>query len=668
MVELRTSRCVERLFFFAVAASAQGFRLGTWEGILDGTTEYARQDTTTGGTPGPTFETFRTEERLSLRNAGAYFFDPRLVTFTLGGTFGLSQERLSFDSTTAKRSGTLVGYEAFIGVLSESPYSLNLFANRDQTITSQIFGGRTEIVRENRGGTLFAKQIYVPSTLGFRQEVQTEETRTGTVVARRDETRNILTYQGDRGWEDSEASLRYEFIDLSDRVFPNLSYQSHEGNLYYSLEFGPELNRRWDSRMRLFTRTGTAELTTATVDETLRIDHTDRLQTNYRYSLLRVETVGGATTTNVVGFNLRHRLYESLTTDFHLDTIIATLPNGERDTYRGRLDFAYTKRLPWDGRLNVGLGGGMQYDENRFRVQETFVPQEAHTAATPLALPIQLASPFVVVASIVVTKTAVGPLPVGCIAPPGPPTPLVLGRDYTVRTAGDITEIVPIPCAGVIPGINPGDTIAVDYQVAVPTSLTFTTATWRADASVDYRWIRPYIIFERFDQNLVSGRDGRFLDDQRSDTIGTELRHDGQRLRANLVGEARRYTSRRVAYDTVRSNQFVGFTILPELTLTLNADEALFAYSQPRRQTRTVNGRATLNYALNGNLFAEAFAGMRLLKDTLVPTERITEAGLRVRWTLRRIEVEPTLQFFDRRRGEADIKDFRAMLRMIRRF
>jgi hypothetical protein len=652
----------------ATPAVAQVFRLGSWEGALEGTVEYSRQKTKSGEQPGSRFEDLRTEERLSLRNSGAYIIDPRLATITLGGTFALDQEHLSFDSSSGTTNGTLLGYDAFLGILSEAPYSLNLFANRSQTINSQVFGGRTEVISENRGATVFARQIYVPSTLNFHQETTNEETRAGTTIARREETRNVVTYQGDRGWEDSETSLRYEFTDLSDHVFPNLSYQSHDGSLFYSLDFGPELNRRWDSRARFFTRTGIAELTTATLDETLRIDHTERLQTNYRYSLLHLETTGGATTSHTGAFDLRHRLYKSLTTTLGLDTSFATLPDGEKNTYRGRLDFAYRKTLPWEGLLSVGLGGRMQYDDNRFHAAESFVPQETLTAATPFALAIQLANPFVDTASIVVTKTAAGPLPVGCIAPPGPPTPLVLGRDYTLNTVGDLTEIVPVPCSGIIPGINPGDTIAVDYRFAVPSSLAFTTTTWHADISMDYRWIRPYFSHEQSNQHLVSGQDGRFLDDVRSDTVGTELRYDGQRLRASILGEARSYTSHRVAYGEVRSNQFVGFTILPELTLTVAADEAWFDYSLPQRRTQTLNGRATLSYVLNANLFVDLFLGMSHLKDSEVPTERDIEAGLRVRWTFRKLEIDPSFEFFDRRRGDTDTKDYRAMLHIIRRF
>ncbi len=655
-------------FFVATSASAQVFQLGRWDGALEAVTEFSRQNTKTTGQGSSRFDDLRAEELLTLRNTGGYFFDPRLATLTLGGTFGLDQERFSSDGTSESRSGTLWGYEAALDVLSESPYSLNVFANRNQTINNQVFGGRTELTQESEGARLYAKEIYIPSTLSFRRENLNNETRTGTVIARQDETRNVVTYQGNRGWENSEASLNYEFIDLSDHVFPDLGYHSHDGNLYYSLDFGPELNRRWDSRMRFFSRTGTTKLTTATVDEALRIDHTERLQSNYRYSFLWTETAGGATTTHIAAFDLRHRLYESLTTTFGLQTTIAMLPNGERDTYESRLDLAYQKRLPGDGRLNIGIGGGLQYTDNHFQTQESFVPQEAHTAATPFALPILLGNPFVDVTSIVVTKTAVGPLPAGCIPPPGPPTPLVAGRDYTVRTTGDTTEIDPLPCSGATPGINPGDTIAVDYRFAVPTSLVYTTDTWRANVSVDYRWIRPYLIVEGYDQNRVSGQDGRFLDDVRSETAGLELRSDGQRLRASILGEAQSYTSHRVAYDAVRSNQFLGFTILPELTLTVTASEAWFDYSLPRRRTQTLDGRATLSYVFGASLIADAFAELRYFKDTLAPTERTIESGVRVRWMFRKIEVDPTLELFDIHRGDTTTRDFRAMLHIIRRF
>ncbi|MFQ5914317.1 MAG: hypothetical protein ACE5JS_14145 [Nitrospinota bacterium] len=651
------------------AASAPPFRLGTWAGSMRSLLDYARQDTKTEGSQQTSVERRRTEQQITLRNSGAYIYDPRLVTLTVGGTFGLSQEGVKTDGTSDSREGRLWGFDAFAGILPGRPVSLNLLANRDQSFVSRELAGQTEVLSENLGATLFVSRSYIPSTLAFRRESREDESRAGAIVTRREEERNIITYEGRRGWIDSEMDLRYEFLDLSDKVFPDLSFQSHEGELNYSLDFGPELNRRWDSRLHVFTRTGVTELTNWNLNELLRIDHTERLRSDFRYSFVRTETSAGVTTTHAGESTLQHRLYESLTTTLGVDGTVQTLPGGEKDTYRGRLDLAYTKRLPREGRLNVGLGGEFQYEDDRFGVAETSVSQETHTAATPFALPIALRNPFVVPSSVVVTKVAVGPLPAGCLPAPGPPTPLVLGGDYTLRTDGDITEIVPLPCSATTPGINPGDTIAVDYRFTVSPSLTFTTTTWRADVSLDYRWIRPFFIHEQSEQELLSGRDGQFLNDMQSDTVGTELRYDGRRLRARLLGEARRFTSSRQAFDTVRSAQSLALALLPTLALNISGDQAFSEFSRPRTQSRTtLTGRAALTYSLGAQLFVDTSTAVRYLKDSLAPTERTTEAGLRVRWLFRKLEVNPALEFFDRQRGETNTKEYRATLRIIRRF
>lgn len=653
---------------WAATASAEVFRLGSWEGALEGVGSGSRQKSTSGGATTQSYRSWLVEERLTLRNSGAYFFDPGLATLTLGGSFGLSQMWEKSDGASDARRGTLLGYQVSLGLLQASPYALTLFADRDDTVSEQPLNGQVNLTRETRGATLVLRNLPVPSSLFFRQEIQQEESRGLGFVARRDETRNIVSYEGARGWENAEGSLRYEFTDLADRVLPGLDYQSHEASAYYSLDFGPELNRRWDSRVRFFTRTGASELTTATVDEMLRIDHTDWLQSNYRYALQYVETPGGATTTHTGSVGLRHRLYESLTTDARLETIRSSQPNGQIATYRGRADTTYRKRLPGDGLLSIGAGAGLAYDDNQFRQSEGFVPQEALFAATPFALPIALVNPNVVATSIVVTKTAFGPQPAGCIAPPGPPTPLVLGRDYTVRTVGQTTEIVPIACAGATPGINPGDSLAVEYRFTLSPSLAYTTASWRGDVSLDYGWVRPYLLYEQTDQRRISGQDSSLLDDQRTATAGVELRRVGPRLYASMVGEVRRFDSDRVAYEGLRLNQLLSYSILPELVLVLTGEQSWTDYSLPSRRTQSYGGRATLTYALDGNLLAELYGAIRKLKDDVVPDERIVEGGFRLRWMIRKIELSPSLEYYDRVRGDVETQDLRVMLRIVRRF
>jgi hypothetical protein len=648
-------------------AWAQPLRLGVWDGAIEGVGDFAQQQITVSGSRS-TLESTRFQEQLTLRNSGISVYDPRLLSLTVGGTFGLAQEDVLVDRQEFSRDGTVYGYDGVANVLSGRPYSLMLFANRNQTFLTRELAGRTETTTENRGLTLFARRLYVPSSLTFRQELLQDQSRTAGIVSRRDERRNIVTFEGQRGWVDTEADLRYEFVENTDDVLSELSFRSHEGSASWSRDFGSELNWRWDSRTRYFTRSGLAGLTLLTVDQLLRADHTERLSSEYRYFLARTEIAGGATTTHTGSASLRHRLYESLVTAPGLDVIVQTLPDGQKETLRGRLDLAYTKRLPKGGRLAIGLGGTSLYEDQRFNRAETFIPQESHTATTPFALPIALNNPFVVPDSVTVTKVAVGLLPAGCVPPSAPPLPLVLGRDFTLRTVGNVTEIVPLPCAGATPGINPGDVIAVDYRFGVPRSLTFTSTTWRADVSIDYGWVRPFFIHEQTDQSLLSGADDRFLNDERSDTAGIEFRYEGGPMRASALGEVRRYVSDRVVYDAVRSSQFVAIAVLRGMTLSLNADESLLSFQKPSRETRTLSGRATLTYAFDAALLAEAFGEVRALNDTLLPAEVTSEGGVSARWFYRKLEVSPAFSYIQRDRGDVESREYRATIRTIRRF
>lgn len=627
-----------------------------------------RQETKTGDAERSRFERLLTEERLTLQNSGAFIYDPRLVNFTLGGTFGLTQDRFSTDDAEQKAVATLSGYNLLANVLPEQALSLSLFANRQESLFSRELAGRSEAVSENRGATLHARRLWIPSSLAVRQERQEEESAVGAVIARRAERRQVLRYEGQRGWVDSEMGAFYEFSDTVDEILPALSFRSHDAQLNYSLDFGEELNRRWDSRLRLTSRTGLVESTLWTVDQSLRIEHTSTLGTDYRYSLVRSEARTAEITTHSAAANLRHRLWGSLTTTAGLGGIRQATRDSEKDIARGRLDLGYTRRLPLGGRLNVGLGGGLQYEDARFRTTEVSVSQEAHTAATPVALPIALGNPLVVISSVAVAKTAVGPLPAGCVPPPGPPTPLTAGVDYTLLLRGEITEIVPIPCAGATAGINPGDTIAVDYRFSVPAALTFTTEGWRADFGVDYPWARVFASHEESRQDLVAGRDGRFLDSVRSDGVGGELRWDHPRAHASLGAEARRYESGRTRYDTLRASALAQVTILPDLVLRVNADRTVTDFPDQDRRTQSISGRAGLSYTFGARLYADVSGGIVNVDDTLQGAQRTADARLAVRWLFRKIEVAPTVEYFERSYGDTVSKEYRAILRTIRRF
>ncbi len=61
-------------------------------------------------------------------------------------------------------------------------------------------------------------------------------------------------------------------------------------------------------------------------------------------------------------------------------------------------------------------------------------------------------------------------------------------------------------------------------------------------------------------------------------------------------------------------------------------------------------------------------ASTRWLDDTLLPDERNTEASFRIRWLLRELELTPSFEFYDRRREDTVTREYRMLLRAVRRF
>ena len=153
--------------------------------------------------------------------------------------------------------------------------------------------------------------------------------------------------------------------------------------------------------------------------------------------------------------------------------------------------------------------------------------------------------------------------------------------------------------------------------------------------------------------------------------MGAELRYDGSRLRASLLGEARRARSTQVDDDSLRGNGFVDFTILPQLTARLSADYVITEFSDPHRETRSQAARAGLIYSFStfgSTVFVDASTGYRRLEDTAQPSDQLIEARLAVRWLYRKLEFSPSFEFFERQRGDTTTTEYRAIVRTIRRF
>ncbi len=312
--------------------------LGRWQGESTFFLDWENQDDESSQTR---YETILFQERLGLRNVGAFIVDPRFLTLNLGGSFGLSQEEPIAVTDNALRvgNGTLHDY-AFDGLFfSDKAYPITLFANRNQSTLTQGFGGRSDVTFESRGGMVELREdnfltdygfLNFSSLLDVHQEILNEDSAVFGSPFRRDETRNIVRYRGHKGGETSDVDLLYELNDVSDPLNPTNVFDSHTVRASHSMDFGPTLNRRLDSVFYYFTRTGSAPGSYLSVDEGLHLDHNSDLATDYRYNFSQSDSDAGVTTTNAANIGLLHRVYRLLTTTLNARGMRQDFPTGDK--------------------------------------------------------------------------------------------------------------------------------------------------------------------------------------------------------------------------------------------------------------------------------------------------------------------------------------------------
>lgn len=638
------------------------FGLGRWGGEVELGYEQDRQVTRSPGSPDLVFNRLRNDERLDIRNQGFFFVDPRLFTGNLGLTFDLFQEHDRFDGNKEYQNGKLTGYNFDAGLLSEKPYSATIFANHSENIFNREFGGRSEVTFESRGASLRLREDsflrdwgapYLNATLSAREEHTLEETTSFAQRFTRDETRNITTLDVNKGFVNSDLGFRYEQTDVMDRARPQSAFQTQAANLNYSLDFGPTLNRRWDSRVYYLDRTDNSPATFLTVDEQLHIEHHQDLFTDYRYLLLRNDTQTGATTTQNGTFLVHQRLYKNLTTDYKLQGQTQDLPGGNRSYYAGQVDLNYRRSLTPDRYVFVRLGTRYQLDDNDLNVSRVNVVDEPHTAPSPLGVGVgfTLNNPFAIASTIVVLDSS------RIAATPG--------VDYDIVQEGDSTNIVPIVGSLVI---SAGESLFVSYAFEVAPSIEYSTASWWVSGGIDFRWIAVSYGHEESDQTLIAGRDGRFLDDRRSDTAQLELRGDWGSVQARAGSTYLTLDSTRLAYARWQFSQFLAYRPQFDLLLSLNTEQSYTDYRLPERESSTHSARLSFDRFAPSGWYTTVYASTRTLHDSQQPDETLREAGLKARRSIGKLSIVPSLTWSDRERGGVATTDRRVEVKVTRRF
>ena len=648
------------------AQSLSDLHLGRWGGSLDMAYGTDRQETRSGdGSAGIDSARRRMQERMTIRNEGFSFLDPRVFSGNLGLTFGLVQDQDNTNGTVSSRRAKLTGYAFDSSLFSAFPYNGTLYANRTQNFLTQPFG-RTDVAFENRGATFRLREDSPLRDWGLpflsanlRAEQQHVKETTTSVLGqsfRRDEIRNVLSLDSHKGFETADLDVRYEFNDLENSSLPSASFQSQTANLNYSRDFGPLLNRRSDTRFFYYTRSGASKFSIFNADQRLRVEHQKNLSTSYSYLLAKTDTQAGATTSQNGAFDLRHKPYRDLITNAQMSARRQETPAGTRDGYAGQLALQYHRQLPGNGTAFANASGRRQLDDNRLRASQIVVTDEAQGAPTPLGAGagFPLNQSFVVASSIVVVDTRGGAR-----------LATTLGTDYDVVVEGNLIRIVPLPTSAVILA---GDPLALSYTYELDPSLKYSTDSRSLGGGVDFRWIAFSYAHEQSAQKLISGLDSRFLQDTRKDSAQFDLRGAWKTFQAQAGAGYVSYDSTRLAYTQHRYTQLASYRPTRNLVLALNSDLTLSDFKLPAHQTDSRSVRLTLDWYAPWGWTTTAFAGQRVYKDTLQPAETITEVGLRARLSYGKLDISTAFTASDRMRGGFQTSSWRLDLLATRRF
>ena len=653
-----------------LAFSLQGyegdFQLGQWQGELQGAYQFENQTSSSQGQPSLSETRDRFDEVMKLKNDDFYVIDPRLLTGDAGLDLDLYQEQdHASPGAGSSMNGLLWGYNFDTTVFPQLPENVTVYANQNQGVFNTTFGGRTTTDISNYGMLAqvledsFLKNhgiYYFTSRLSIRQEELDEKTTQLGSSFKLDQTRDIVDYIAEKGYQNSDLRFHYDFDNEKDTGTQNLNFQTQLASLRYSLDFGPTLNRNLDSDIFYYDRTGTGgQQSDLFLSELLRLDHYQNLYSTYQYQLQNIDTQDQGSTLYQYGlFELHHRWYQNLDQILSLGGIRQTLSGGgDTTTYWISGQNGYSHTLPWQGNFFLNTLGQYGITDNNVPSGQIPVIDESHVA--PLnGAPFTLDNTFVLTNTIVVVDTRGG----GRL-------PTQLNTDYDVIELGNQTQIQVVPTSLVI---QPGDPLAVSYSYQVPASARYSTTTKQVTVGVTYPWIDLSYSYNSISENLLSGQGAQFLTNETTNTGTIGLHHDWETILARANATYETVKSSDVSFTMTDFAQNVSYHAPWSLLLGVSGDETFTNYTTPKRQTKSYavmfNGDRSFWDA--GTL--SAFLTLRTLQDSEIATQDQFDAGMRIKYIYGKLQFAPSILWYDRTWGTVSSADLRFEIRVTRFF
>ena len=314
-------------------------------------------------------------ERFDIETGG-FIYHPALMTFTLRLSPEWEQEQDEYEPGSDQSSDSfLLGYSIDMTFLESKPYSLDVFARKQNSTLTTSLATTSESVTDTYGATLRLKYAVLPTTLAL---VHTTTDQSGFYVSHEDRDEARLNMRHTRPSNDTNFNAIWTTLDRS-ALGTTTSTENLFGIVQNFWRITPDnrvlLNSSLtfrDAKSNIFSSSG------VDLSENLSWRHSDTFSTYYDLLLSQDKTENSSIDRTSVSAGLSHSLYENLITNASVSANTSTI--GE-DDYGGNLNLNYQRSIPW-GTIYASLGQDYRVTNRSYEVAFIQVVNEAHVLST----------------------------------------------------------------------------------------------------------------------------------------------------------------------------------------------------------------------------------------------------------------------------------------------
>lgn len=536
-------------------------------------TEYEREKQQVTSSESPTRRSrLLLQEGLETDFRGSVYH-PKFMDFDLSLEIAPEQDKEKSDAQTGDkgfRNSYLSHYWLNSRFLKEKPFNFSLFADNQREVVNRDFFERQIVDSSGNGGRFVFQNDNMPVNFSYNY---TE--------------RNIdRSFRPDQNFKDETMNLHLDpqFIKLGDTKidYTRNRYERMEAgasdqngisdhiNLMNRSEWGEDTRKNLTTYLRYFSLEDTRNSRNLTLDESLTLDHTDALQTLYRYNFSD-NTVGTTDSTQQnLTWGLRHQLYESLNSAFTVNGTSLNTTSFDEKEINAALNEDYVKHI---GAARLGLGVDYIFDRRNRSSVDTVLnvvnePHQLDDATVVFLNQLNVDTSRITVADSTGTTIYTQDL------------------DYQIiQHATGFTEIKRIATGK----IANGDQVLVDYIVTDNSSFSFSTAqnNYRVTLGLLDNNLQFYARYRQQRHTNMEGAPNLILEEFDDRTTGCQLDLGW----TNLKAEYEDYASDLNPYTAFRLSEDFTWNVSSKSLFTLRSSQDYVSLTDDKRESYDVRGK-----------------------------------------------------------------------------